>query len=194
MQFHAFDRHYLEQLASGDFRTQEHFVAYFSELIRLKLSKRLHSHSEVEDARQETFARVFSALRKPDGIREPERLGAYVNSVCNNILLEYYRSSSQEVTSDDEEAEANIPDPAISVVDVIANRQIQKNVREILDQLQEKDRWLIKEVFLEERDKDEVCRDLGVDREYLRVLLHRAKKSFKSIYLKRLAKEAMPGY
>ncbi|MGB7601537.1 MAG: sigma-70 family RNA polymerase sigma factor [Candidatus Sulfotelmatobacter sp.] len=193
MQFHAFDRHYLEQLASGDFRTQEHFVSYFSELIRLKLSKRLHSHSEVEDARQETFARVFAALRKADGIREPERLGAYVNSVCNNVLLEYYRSSSQEVTSDDEEAEANIPDPAISVVDVIANRQIQRNVREILDQLQEKDRWLIKEVFLEERDKDEVCRDLGVDREYLRVLLHRAKKSFKSIYLKRIAKEAMPG-
>jgi RNA polymerase sigma-70 factor (ECF subfamily) len=193
MQFHAFDRHYLEQLASGDFRTQEHFVSYFSELIRLKLSKRLHSHSEVEDARQETFARVFSALRKPDGIREPERLGAYVNSVCNNVLLEYYRSSSQEVTSDDEEAEANIPDPAMSVVDVIANRQIQKNVREILDELQEKDRRLIKEVFLEERDKDDVCRDLGVDREYLRVLLHRAKKSFKSIYLKRMAKEALPG-
>ncbi|MGB0014649.1 MAG: sigma-70 family RNA polymerase sigma factor [Candidatus Sulfotelmatobacter sp.] len=193
MQFHAFDRHYLEQLASGDFRTQEHFVSYFSELIRLKLSKRLHSHSEVEDARQETFARVFSALRKPDGIREPERLGAYVNSVCNNVLLEYYRSSSQEVPSDDEEAEANIPDPAMSVVDLIANRQIQRNVREILDQLQEKDRRLIKEIFLEERDKDEVCRDLGVDREYLRVLLHRAKKSFKSIYLKRIAKEAMPG-
>jgi RNA polymerase sigma-70 factor (ECF subfamily) len=193
MQFHAFDRHYLEQLASGDFRTQEHFVSYFSELIRLKLSKRLHSHSEVEDARQETFARVFSALRKPDGIREPERLGAYVNSVCNNVLLEYYRSSSQEVTSDDEEAEANIPDPAMSVVDVIANRQIQKNVREILDELQEKDRRLIKEVFLEERDKDDVRRDLGVDREYLRVLLHRAKKSFKSIYLKRMAKEALPG-
>ncbi|MGB8988581.1 MAG: sigma-70 family RNA polymerase sigma factor [Candidatus Sulfotelmatobacter sp.] len=193
MQFHAFDRHYLEQLASGDFRTQEHFVSYFSELIRLKLSKRLHSHSEVEDARQETFARVFAALRKPDGIREPERLGAYVNSVCNNVLLEYYRSSSQEVTSDDEEAEANIPDPAISVVDVIANRQIQRNVREILDQLQEKDRRLIKEIFLEERDKDDVCRDLGVDREYLRVLLHRAKKSFKSVYLKRVAKEAMPG-
>jgi RNA polymerase sigma-70 factor (ECF subfamily) len=193
VQFHAFDKHYLEQLSSGDFRTQEHFVSYFSELIRLKLSKRLHSRSEVDDARQETFARVFAALRKPDGIREPERLGAFVNSVCNNVLLEYYRSASHEATSDDEEAEANIPDPAISVVDVIANRQTQRNVREILNQLQEKDRRLIKEVFLEERDKDEVCRELGVDREYLRVLLHRAKKSFKSMYLKRMTKEAIQG-
>ena len=57
-------------------------------------------------------------------------------------------------------------------------------LREILDQLAERDRRLLRDVFLEERDKDEVCRDFGVDREYLRVLLHRAKQSFKSSYRK----------
>ena len=188
MQFQAFDTPYLEKLRSGDFRTQEHFVSYFTELIRLKLSRRMHSPSEVEDARQETFVRVFTTLRKESGIREPERLGAFVNSVCNNVLLEYYRSASQEKSSDDEEAEANIPDPAINAVDVIANRETQEYVREVLDELPEKDRRLIKEVLLEERDKDEVCREIGVDRKYLRVLLHRAKKSFKSKYLKRMTK------
>jgi len=191
VQFHAFDSHYLERLRAGDFRTQEHFVAYFSELIRLKLGKRLHSRPEIEDARQETFARVLAALRKEDGVREPERLGAFVNSVCNNVLLEHYRSASQQTTSAEEEAGANIPDPGISVVDVIANQEMQRNVRHILDQLPEKDRRLIKEIFLEERDKDEVCKDLGVDREYLRVLLHRAKKSFKSLYLKKMEKTAL---
>src|SRR5208337_191946 len=191
VQFHSFNQNYLEQLRSGDFRTQEHFVSYFSELIRLKLGKRLHSRTEVEDARQETFARVLAALRKEDGVREPERLGAFVNSVCNNVLLEHYRSASQQTTSAEEEAGANIPDPGISVVDVIANQEMQRNVRHILDQLPEKDRRLIKEIFLEERDKDEVCKDLGVDREYLRVLLHRAKKSFKSLYLKKMEKTAL---
>ena len=189
MQFHAFDGLYLEQLRSGDFRTQEHFVSYFSELIRLKLSKRLRSRAEVDDARQETFARVLTALRKDNGVRQPERLGAFVNSVCNNVLLEYYRSDSQAPPADSEEVQANIPDPALSVIDVIANREMQREVRHILDELPEKDRRLIKEIFLEERDKDEVCLDLGVDREYLRVLLHRAKKSFKSLYLKRMARE-----
>jgi RNA polymerase sigma-70 factor, ECF subfamily len=191
VQFHSFDKVYLDKLKSGDFRTQEHFVSYFSELIRLKLSKRLPTRSEVDDARQETFARVFAAMRKEDGIREPERLGAFVNSVCNNVLLEHYRSASEEASSDDEEAEANIPDPAVSVLDIIADRQMQRKVRQVLDELEEKDRRLIREVFLEERDKDEVCRDIGVHREYLRVLLHRAKKAFKSQYLKKMAKGAM---
>jgi RNA polymerase sigma-70 factor (ECF subfamily) len=191
VQFHAFDKDYLEKLKSGEFRTQEHFVSYFSELIRLKLSKRMHSAAEVEDARQETFARVLTALRKEDGIREPERLGAFVNSVCNNVLLEHYRSSSQESANGDEESEANIPDPAVSVIDVIVEREMQHKVRHVLEGLQEKDRRLIKGVFLDERDKDEVCRELGVDRQYLRVLLHRAKKSFKSEYLKKMAKQAV---
>jgi RNA polymerase sigma-70 factor, ECF subfamily len=191
VQFDAFDASYLEKLKSGDFRTQEHFVSYFSELIRLKLSRRMNSAAEVEDARQETFVRVLTTLRKEGGIREPERLGAFVNSVCNNVLLEYYRSGSKEAASEDEEAEANLPDPALSVVDVIANREAQRQVREVLNELEEKDRQLIKEVFFDERDKDEVCRDLGVDREYLRVLLHRAKKSFKTLYLKRTVKGAI---
>ncbi len=190
MQFHAFDSLYLEQLRAGDFRTQEHFVSYFSELIRLKLGKRLHSRPEIEDARQETFTRVLTALRKDDGVRQPERLGAFVNSVCNNVLLEHYRSASQEAPGAEEEAAANIPDPALSAVDIIANREMQRKVRHILDELPEKDRRLIKEIFLDERDKDEVCRDLGVDREYLRVLLHRAKKSFKSLYLKKMGNRA----
>ena len=60
----------------------------------------------------------------------------------------------------------------------------KKKVREILEKLSERDRRLLREVFLEERNKDEVCRDFGVDREYLRVLLHRAKQAFKSSYLK----------
>jgi RNA polymerase sigma-70 factor, ECF subfamily len=191
VQFHAFDSLYLEQLRAGDFRTQEHFVSYFSELIRLKLGKRLHSRPEIEDARQETFTRVLSALRKDDGVRQPERLGAFVNSVCNNVLLEHYRSASQEAPGAEEEAAANIPDPALSAVDIIANREMQRKVRHILDELPEKDRRLIKEIFLDERDKDEVCRDLGVDREYLRVLLHRAKKSFKSLYLKKMREQAL---
>ena len=51
----------------------------------------------------------------------------------------------------------------------------EKKVREIPEKLSERDRRLLREVFLEERDKDQVCRDFGVDREYLRVLLHRAR-------------------
>lgn len=157
-------------------------MAYFSELIQLKLRSRLNSPQAIEDVRQETFARVFAALRGGK-IRQPDRLGAFVNSMCNNVLLEHYRSSSRQDSLDDEE-QPEIPDAKVDVLGAIANKQLAEKVREILEEMPERDRRLLREVFLEERDKDDVCNDFGVDREYLRVLLHRAKQVFKSMYLR----------
>jgi RNA polymerase sigma-70 factor, ECF subfamily len=185
LQLQSFDESYVQRLQAGDLRTQEHFVAYFSELIQLKLRSRLNSPQAIEDVRQETFTRVFVALR--DGkIRQPERLGAFMNSMCNNVLLEHYRSSSRDDSLDDEE-QPEIPAPNVDVLGVIAGKQMEEKIREILEEMPERDRRLLRDIFLEERDKDEICKDFGVDREYLRVLLHRAKQAFKSIYLKNVA-------
>jgi RNA polymerase sigma-70 factor (ECF subfamily) len=190
LQLQSFDESYVERLREGDFRTQEHFVAYFSELIQLKLRSRVHSPQAIEDIRQETFTRVFAALRNGK-LRQPDRLGAFVNSMCNNVLLEHYRSSSRDTPLEDEE-QKDFPAVTVDIVGAIAAHQTGEKIREILEEMSEKDRRLLREVFLEERDKDEVCRDFGVDRDYLRVLLHRAKQSFKSLYLKNMA-ERPPG-
>ena len=182
LQFQAFDQSYLERLRAGDYRAQEHFGAYFGALIQIKLRSRLKSPEAIEDVRQETFARFFVALR--DGrILQPERLGPFVNSICNNVLLEHYRAGSRQISLEDEKTH-DIPDKGIDLLSVLAAKEREKKVREILEQLSERDRRLLREVFLEERDKDDVCRDFGVDRDYLRVLLHRAKQSFKSLYIK----------
>ena len=165
-------------------------MAYFSELIQLKLRSRVHSPQAIEDIRQETFTRVFVALRGGK-LRQPDRLGAFVNSMCNNVLLEHYRSSSRDSSLEDEE-QKDFPAVTVDVLGAIAAHQTGEKIREILEEMSEKDRRLLREVFLEERDKDEVCRDFGVDRDYLRVLLHRAKQSFKSLYLKNMA-ERPPG-
>jgi len=57
-------------------------------------------------------------------------------------------------------------------------------VRRVLRQLPAKDKRLLRALFLEEKEKDEICREFGVDRDYFRVLLHRAKESFKVMYQK----------
>jgi RNA polymerase sigma-70 factor, ECF subfamily len=188
LQLQSFDESYVERLRAGDFRTQEHFVAYFSELIQLKLRSRVHSPQAIEDIRQETFTRVFVALRSGK-LRQPDRLGAFVNSMCNNVLLEHYRASSRDSSLEDEE-QKDFPAVTVDVLGAIAAKQMGEKIREILEAMSEKDRRLLREVFLEEKDKDEVCRDFGVDRDYLRVLLHRAKQSFKSLYLRNM--EARP--
>ena len=185
MQFHSFDGTYVENLCAGDSATEEHFVRYFTELLHLKLRSRLRSPQAIEDVRQETFARVFASLRKGGVLRQPERLGAFVNSVCSNVLFEHYRSSSR-VESLDEEGQPELPATGIDALGHVAREQLKRTVREILVDLPERDRSLLKAVFLDEREREEVCREFGVDREYLRVLLFRANQVFKSEYLRRV--------
>jgi RNA polymerase sigma-70 factor (ECF subfamily) len=191
MQFVAFDAPYLERLQRGDADTEGHFVAYFGELIQLKLRARLSSKEAVEDVTQETFVRVLALVRAKDGIKQPERLGALVNSVCNHVLFEHYRSHHR-MDSLDEETEQSFVDDRITVSGLVAVDETERAVRRILGELPERDRRLLQAVLLEERDKDEVCAELGLSREYLRVLVHRAKQSFKSWYLKRLSETQDP--
>ena len=185
LQFQTFDAEYIEALCAGERPVQEHFVGYFTELIRLKVRSRLASRQAQEDVLQETFARVLTTLRKENGLRQPERLGAFVNTVCNHVLLEHYRSSARQQSLDTDD-QPELPSAAAAVDEVVAARQLQDKVSEILSSLSARDRALLKAVFLEERDRDEVCREMDVDGEYLRVLLFRAKQSFRSEYLKRM--------
>ena len=182
MDFFAFDKAYVERLRDGDPPTEHHFVAYFEHLLRIKLRARMLANDKVEDLRQETFIRVIVALRREGGVRQPERFGAFVNSICNNVLLEYYRTSARNQPMENSHLE--IPDKVLDLEGMLVTKQSSERVRRILDEMPRRDRDLLRAIFLEEKDKDVVCREFGVDRDYLRVLLHRAKDKFKVLYEK----------
>jgi len=179
--FFAFDKAYVEKLRNGDPATEHHFFAYFGQFLRIKLRARTISSDKVEDLQQETFIRVIAAVRK-DAVHQPERFGAFVNSICRNVLMEHYRSVGRNQQMD--ETHEEIADKVLDLEGMMVSKQLAEHVRAILAGLPEKDRALLRAIFLEERDKDAVCKSMGVDRDYLRVLVHRAKDKFKALYKK----------
>lgn len=183
MELFAFDKEYVERLRDGDPPTEQHFVSYFNQLLRIKLRARMLAAEVVDDLRQETFIRVIAAVRT-SGVRQPERFGAFVNSICNNVLLEFYRSSSRSKPLEDSHLQT--ADKVLDLEGMLATKECKEKVLQILKELPGRDRDLLRAFFLEEKEKDEVCRQFGVDRDYLRVLLHRAKDRFKSLYEKDL--------
>jgi RNA polymerase sigma-70 factor (ECF subfamily) len=102
------------------------------------------------------------------------------------VLLEQFRTSTRaQALAEDFDP----PDQTIDMEGALVSEEAQKVVKQVLAKLPERDRQILKEVFLEERDKDEICREMGVDRDYLRVLLHRAKLQFRNRFgEKRLAR------
>lgn len=177
MELYAFDEAYLTRLREGDSSTESHFVVYFSQLLQLKLRARYLPPEVVDDLSQETFTRVFRSLRADGGIRQGDRLGAFVNSVCNNVLLEHYRAGSKNIPLDPSHSE--IADRVLNLEKLAISAENAQIVRNILTHLPDRDRAILSAIFLEDLDKDEVCRKFSVNRDYLRVLLHRAKEKFR---------------
>lgn len=182
MELFAFDKPYVDRLRDGEPATEQHFGAYFGQILGIMLRARYLPPERVDDVRQETFTRVIAILRRDGGIRQPERFGAFVNSICKNVLRENTRELYRTQPLQPDHLESPDPDRVVDLERALISRETKEKVREILAEMKERDRDLLRAIFLEEKDKNEICREFGVDREYLRVLLHRAKGRFRSTF------------
>ena len=172
MDLFSFDDEYLQRLRAGESEIVDHFVAYFSQLLRIKLRYRRLPPDRIEDIQQETFARVLKALQTENGVRHSERLGAFVNSVCNFVIQEDHRDKRKNQTP--EEHQVDPPDKLLDIENLTINAELMGSIRQLILTLPQREQDVLRMVFFEEREKDEVCKALKVDRDYLRVLLHRA--------------------
>jgi len=168
-----FNAMYLHSLRQGDPSTEEHFVSHFNPILLKKLRKNLRSADLVHDLRQETFLRVLTLLRSEQGVRHPERFEILVLAVCNNVLLETYREQKRMVQMEPEfDLASHAPSPAARVM----SDETGDHVRKLLARMKPEVRAILQAAFLEEQDRDEICQRFGVSRNYLRLLLYRAKK------------------
>jgi RNA polymerase sigma-70 factor (ECF subfamily) len=179
VELYLFDSDYVQRLRDGDADTEAHFVGYFRQLLRIKLRARYLAADVIDDIQQETFARVFRALRSDGGIRQPDRIGAYVNSVCNFVLQEHYRAQGRNQPNEDVDTE--IPDKILNLERLVIAEEVNSRVRDAVKSLAPKERDLIQKVFFQEMDKNHVCAQIGVSRDYLRVLLHRAIEHLRDV-------------
>ncbi len=174
-----FDQQYVNRLMQGDTETCVHFSRYFTKLLVLKLRSKLRDNSQAEDVAQETLLRVFKYFRDKGSLENPERLGAWVNSFCDNIALEFFRAGNRF-----QQAPESLPEPVSQALNAefnCINTERKARLADALRKLDNKDRIIIEKVFLQEQDKDNICRELGINRNHLRLKVHRALGRFRKV-------------
>jgi RNA polymerase sigma-70 factor (ECF subfamily) len=180
--FYSFDEDYLRRLGARDPATESHFVSYFSERLKVTLRARGVDSHTIEDVRQETFCRVWLAVQS-GSVHNPKGFGAYVHSVCKNVLSE---SRRVDVRNQHDSLETtDLPDGHLGLDVMMQRKENGQVVRKILKMLPERDRHILHARFFEDRDNDDVCLQFGIERDYLRVLLHRAINKFGELYKKK---------
>jgi len=174
-----FDENYLCALRDRDPDAENFLIAHFSRPVQLKLRARLRSPELVQDACQETFLRVIRYFSSGKTLDNAASLPGFVHSVCHNVALELLRSHTRQAQVP--ENAPDVPDSNPGPESQFAAGQRRALVGRVLGEMNEKDRQLLRRVFLEEEDKDKVCREFQIDRNYLRVLLHRARIRFRAV-------------
>lgn len=173
----AFNAAYIDALRRRDPATEAHFVDHFSPILVRKLRRSVRKPDLVEDLRQETFLRVLAAVRSGRGIRKPERFEIYVFGVCSHVLHESWRARRREAAH--QPLDIELPGDLPSAYALVLAQETRNGVRQVLSRLDESQQGILHALLMDDQNKDEICRRYGVNRNYLRLLLYRAKKDFK---------------
>jgi RNA polymerase sigma factor (sigma-70 family) len=166
-----FDAAYIDDLCNGVPAAIDHFFHYFRGLLTRWLQRSGIPADHSEDIQQETFARVIYLVRDRKVLKDPERLGSFVFSVCSKVRYELLRKEPRVSSS-------NLlvyPDGAPSPERLAASAELVKHVRAALSRMSDHDRKIVSLILMEERPYGEVASELKVNRSSFRVILHRAR-------------------
>ena len=186
MDFFPFDAEYLRRLRMHDAATEEHFADYFSIRLMQTLLKRGVSRHVADDVVQDTFVIVLNAVNKPDGIRQPTSFGAFVFGTMRNLVSQHRRLEVRNISLGDIDEERLEVEWDIEYE--LIKRENAFRAQQVLTELSKDDPKagdLLRASFMDEKEKDQICAELGVTREYLRVLTFRARKQFLRLYLQK---------
>ena len=159
------------------------------ERYRLKLRYKVSYHlggscPDMDDVVQETMVRFLHALRT-EKVRNPESTAAFLSGICNNVIHEYRRRLRKEPMA--EAGALAYERPSALGADMVELRQV---IGLVMVQLAPKDSEILRAFFLEEREKGEICRAMGLSDIQFRVALFRAKEKFREIYQENLKRNA----
>jgi RNA polymerase sigma-70 factor (ECF subfamily) len=150
------------------------------ERYRLKLRYKVCYHlggscPDVDDVVQETLSRFLHALQD-EKIRNPESTAAFLSGICNNVIREYRRRLRKEPLSDPDSTPLLAENGEAKIVD------LRQAVDVVMAHLSQRDRDILIAFYLEEKDKEEICRTMGFSDVQFRVALFRAKGHFRKSY------------
>jgi RNA polymerase sigma-70 factor (ECF subfamily) len=151
------------------------------ERLRLKLRYKVlyhvgHGCADVDDLVQETLARFIRADQRHQ-IRNTEEFGAFLNGVCRNVILEYRRRVRREPGLD---MDSPLPDTGIRPDAEIL--EMRDAIDSGLAELAERDRAVLRALYLDGKEKDEICQEWAMTDAQFRVVLFRAKERFRRAY------------
>jgi RNA polymerase sigma-70 factor, ECF subfamily len=170
-------------VSTGERAAETELIRRYSRGLRHVLRRRTSDELLAEDLMQDTFRIAIERLRKGP-IDQPECLAGFLYSTARNLLIAHQRKEWRRGTTADTEAIERVPDDSRSPFREVSRQQVSRLVRQLLSELQvPRDREILQRFYVQDQDKDEICRALELDGPHFNRVLHRAKQRFRQLLL-----------
>jgi len=116
------------------------------------------------------------------GLNDPDGLAAFAAQTARNLAIAHRRKDGRRRTDIDHEALDAIPTPGRDSHSQVELSTLGVIVAQTLDQLPtERDRSVLKRFYLQEEDKEKICRDLQLSDLAFNQILFRARGRFRTL-------------
>ena len=165
------------RIISGDRQAEETLAERYRPGVIIIITRACGDSNLAQDLCQDAFVKAFQAIRQ-GRLREPEKLPAFIWKLAHNIVTEHFRmlsSRGRTIPILDNEFVANGSSP----FDLLLEKEKQQIVRQALSELKPLQyRTMLYRYYIDEEDKESICKDLGLSSRQFNVKLCRARKQF----------------
>ena len=168
-----------KDVTSNTDKVADELVTKYRQRLVAMLTRLTRDPHRAEDLAQDALIIVIKKLQE-GGIREPEKLSAYIYSTARFLYLGWLRKADNQVEL--RESMEDVEAPFTDQIEFVTTRENVDIVRRSIDSLlKERDRDILIRSFLREQSKREVCEALYLSTEHYDRVVYRAKQRLKRI-------------
>lgn len=181
----------IRMVRAGKAEAYRALVERYQDMVYNLCFKILLDEDEAKDAAQETFIKAYQAL---NSFREQSKFSTWLYRIASNMALAKTRRKKRVVPLEDARNVASEGQTGDHQPDSMSQEERSRYLHLALAQLEENDRLLLSLYYLEEVSMDETAEISGLDKNGVKVRMHRARKKLYTVLsslLKQEAKEAL---
>lgn len=170
------------RIRAGDSAAEGQLVKRIQPGLRMMLLRILNGdQAQADDILQETLLVLLKRLRG-EGLDDPGNLASFAAQTARKLTLGLHRKHARQRTDSDNEAIDQVEAPTHGLDRQASDQAAAWAMRRMLDEMRNsRDRLLLKRFYLEEDDKETLCRDFEMNEAALNQALSRARSRFRAI-------------
>lgn len=178
------------RLQTGDPKAMEELYGMFSNGVRYYLCRQL-GPEELEDRLHDAFLVVVDSIRAGE-LRDPRRLMGFIRTVVKRMVA---ATIDKQITARreriDDERTSNVSDKRVTPEGALLFQQQTQIVREVLNEMSERDRQILSRFYVDEQSPQQICEDMNLTMTQFRLLKSRAKNRFGELGKKKVQKSGL---